>query len=455
MASAKRYRCSVVRDGSRSFLPFLAFLFGLFWIASLILAREQLNTLVRGEHQRGTSSKAIALMEFVREHGLSRWNDVRDEWRAFQQELRRDFRSVLDDSQQPRSRQQRDLRVLVVTSVGNDAESVTRFGETMAKLSVGQEEEEEGDHYRDVLDFAFFHYDGSNALWEHEAWYRESPRVVLKHVGKGCKVQFWQTLLDFRYLNVPSAYDYVWFIDEDLDFTFFDWEIFRTLLVAANPVAMQPAILPVAAGERAADYSDLKLQFDEVGGEVALAHAAPVVEVMAMILSTKVWPALNNRMASHNGSSAWGMDGWWSKLGRLAKKNCPNAKVGNLVVDASPLVHVNTHKIDRMNDHWSMIDQRKVGIIHHQQKGKKVSRSASLSCPRMCLSTSNALGNNCNPYTKEDARLAFKVLERMYGTCSRFTVGDLEGRMIRGTFSNNFIPPSQPQKLTLSSLNDA
>jgi len=376
------------------------------------------------------------LMEVVRDYGRSlvympyTWHIVNSEWPRFHGEI---VASLEDPVYWPEASgrgRSESMRVLVVSAVGDTPELAENWNDIFAKLGSN----EQGDSFH----FHFFHYTATNEAWKKMPWYSDEA-LVTSTLQTGCKVDFWKTLDE----GISDEYEYVWFLDDDLDFTFFHWGIFRSLLRRFNPVVSTPSIVPVEFGERSSDFDFMRMQSESFRGQAMLAHAAPATEMMAPVISTKIWSALYKRITVQNGRSDWGIDGWWSKLARLAKTYC-NAEVGNLVVDVTPLVHLDSHNIDggvrrqpgRVWNLWNYF------VDDHQL------------CKRQCL------GNNCEPFTANDVRNGMQVLENAYGACSDVEWTDMQGGLIRNGMGPIALsgahtkPKFEPQKLSLSSFKD-
>ena len=408
-----------------------------FWAISILAASRSLGSYSSFPGCEAKDSRCLPrehsrILDIVSAHGLSSWHDVRSDWTGFQLSIES---SLKDPSRWPQSRvpsplRDSKLKVLAVAPVGNTAGSVDNWAGIVSRLMRNR--------HGDTFDFAFFHYSGSNDLWLREAWYADGESIRVRSLERGCKLDYWQTLGPPN-IEIYGKYDYVWLIDEDLDFTFFDWDIFRSFLLRFSPVVATPAIVPVKEGMRGADYPNMKMRGGTAGGEVVLARSVPAIEVMAAVISTRVWPAIQERMRGREGRSDYGMDGWWSKLGRLAKEYCDGAQVGNLVVDATPLVHLDTRTIDNGE---RKPPKRPWNLWRFWERDDSV-------CKRRCL------GNNCAPYTVDDVIYGVQALEDMYGRCSKIKWRDLQGGMIRAPFSGaHTIPLYQPQHLTHNSFKD-
>ena len=339
-----------------------------------------------------------SLFTKLRRQGGAAWSvDFADKWQNFQRSTTAEIilsRSLpptdqLDDSTRDRRREidERKFKILVLIVVGNSVDMVERWKENLLLLTRNRAQ--------DIFDFAFHHYDGDNSLWTEEEWYNTSPRIVKRDLKTGCKISHWKETP----ASAADHYDYVWLIDSDMDFRFFDWDLYRTLLFILNPLVSQPAIIPRKEKTRSSDISFLRMNVDSRDGRMVLAREEKAVEVMAPILSASLWRMFRQRIERHTSNSDYGADAFFSKVARLANGYCsrPLALAG-IVVDASPLVHLDTRTMGPT--------PREKARQKHQE-----GHPSGNKCVRPCA------GSNCDDFTDEDRGRVRATVESLYGPC--------------------------------------
>merc|ERR1712176_223453 len=259
-----------------------------------------------------------------------------------------------------------------------------------------------GDHF----DFAFSHFTGNNSLFKDEAWYN-SDNVIMRNVERKCKLGYWQELDGDE---VRDNYDFIWFLDSDLSFKYFDWDLFRSFLIKYNPVTAQPAIVPRSKGDRQSDYWFLGMQSELKQSEVVLVRTTSITEVMAAIINAKMWPTIHARILDHDASGAWGTDGFWSRFARLSALHCEGSRgIGSLTIDASPLIHLDTRSMDKTRT---------------ESPEKKTNEDGPV-CHRACV------GHNCDPLTQDDIQRGREGLEAMYSSsCRPFPENDIKSGLM-------------------------
>ena len=94
--------------------------------------------------------------------------------------------------------------------------------------------------------FAFFHFDSLEPAekWSALDWYRGSDVILKMHQAPAYKLDFYRKVMP----NITDAYDHLWLIDEDMDLTYFNWDLYRTILLKYLPVASTPILLPAVNG---------------------------------------------------------------------------------------------------------------------------------------------------------------------------------------------------------------
>lgn len=247
-----------------------------------------------------------------------------------------DLLEALRDARPPALGQtERRLRILIATPVTAGMLETVAFN--MEKL--------QQNHAGDEFDLALFYYQQpAGAPPEMPAAVRAAlqPHLALQRAGPGCKAQLWRMLGG----DLASTYDYVWLIDGDVRMDYLSWDLYRHLLLDLDPLVSQPSIVGWAPGRRASDHSHLNMKPVSRTGKLPLAHEVRLVEMMAPLVSTRLWPALYQRLSLIAGASAWSVEGFWNQVVYAAKEaGC--AATHPLVINVAPLRHANCHDLKR------------------------------------------------------------------------------------------------------------
>jgi len=247
-------------------------------------------------------------------------------WRAYQAK-------VAEEAERDHPSPSRKLRVLIVLPVRSAMLETVAFNmEQLSRTGAG-----------DVFKLALFHYDVDegrqpstdsgqmSALLPHIAFYRSGP---------GCKAQFWRQITP----EVAHGFDYLWLLDGDLRMDYFDWTIYRQVLFQVDPLVSQPSILAWAPGKRSTRWLDLRMRRPGANGTMARFWEPLTVEIMAPLLSAKIWPAMHLRLGTVDGRRAGGVQRVIHKIAKLAKQSgC--RRTAELVVNLSPLRHADCHDL--------------------------------------------------------------------------------------------------------------
>lgn len=245
---------------------------------------------------------------------------ARDRWASYQEAVVGKFAASVTELQKV------PLRVLMVTYVDNSERCVNSWADNVQKLRA----DPAGDHF----DFAFFHFDSNNSLYQRQDWYTH-PSVKIRHVGIGCPSMFW-FMLNFSFVK---TYDYVWMSDGDMHLGFFSWSVYRVALVKLRPLVSQPAILPAFAGGLSTGVPILRMTGVRRRQRPLLAREVIRSEVMMPMLSVRVWKALHQRLAGNDQHNMWFTDAFWDFVAFAGKGSCKTT--GPLLVEASPARHLN------------------------------------------------------------------------------------------------------------------
>lgn len=251
-------------------------------------------------------------------------DSVESLWAGYQEELMSAVQSSYPYTSQ-------NFRVLVVSPVTGDEASVVSFAYNMEKLR--------GNKAGDIFSFALFHYDGNTTLWQQFPWYsgKDSP-IVWRDDQPVCKGQVWTAITP----AMANGYDYIWLMDGDLQLDYFSWDLYRSILVALDPLVSQPSILARSGGARSSDIGQLRM----VGLEQGVFPVAREVnrsESMAPVISRRIWTAVHERLLGNDGRTIWYATDFWDMVAYVAALTCRKTSV--LLVNASPVRHLNHHDL--------------------------------------------------------------------------------------------------------------
>jgi len=248
--------------------------------------------------------------------------DLGRKWDEYQAALARDISTGPGKGQ---------LKVLVVTAVADHPREAMLLEDSLKRLvatSPGQ---------GDVFHWALFHHDNSTYYWDNFTFTNPARNgenvVVFNHVGPGCKAQNWNRLPQ----ELTDQYDYIWLMDSDLRLDFFRWDLYRAVLTKLNPLVSQPSILPPFGGGMSTAIKYLPIH-SSCGEGFPVAMELPRSEVQAILISTKIWPAVRTRMRNGPLTTVWFMDAYWDAIAQIAKdSSC--GQVAPVLVNAAPVWH--------------------------------------------------------------------------------------------------------------------
>eukprot|EP00927_Polykrikos_kofoidii_P081411 TRINITY_DN7874_c0_g1_i3.p1 TRINITY_DN7874_c0_g1~~TRINITY_DN7874_c0_g1_i3.p1 ORF type:complete len:1384 (+),score=162.36 TRINITY_DN7874_c0_g1_i3:38-4153(+) len=185
-----------------------------------------------------------------------------------------------------------------------------------------------------VFKWAFFHYDGRD-MWEHYDWYNASPDIVRREIIPvgGCEESH------YRRLSVKDThdFDYIWLMDDDIDLTFLDWDLYATVLASSQSMISQPAILSGSFTGRTSDVPGLTM-VPASNGELLIMSETHTSEVMTPLISTKLWPAIQARLLSKVTKCDSDINMFWDLVAFLGRIYCNFSAV--TVLNAAPVSHV-------------------------------------------------------------------------------------------------------------------
>lgn len=244
-------------------------------------------------------------------------------WWAYQRRLAERVRADFP------ARSNASFRVLVVSPVKGTKEAADTFRENQLLL--------EANGHGDAFDYALFHYDEATEEWEKREWYGDR-RIVVKRKEPLCKAMAWSYITN----DMAAAYTHIWLLDGDLRMDMFSWELYRTVLAGMNPLVSQPSILPREPGMRSTDKYKLRM-LGRKDGKFPVLREVHRTEVMAPLLSAKLWPMVRERLFHSDLSTVWYHNNLWDTAAYMARHTCGQPAV--LLVNAAPLRHLNFHDL--------------------------------------------------------------------------------------------------------------
>lgn len=267
------------------------------------------------------------------------------------------------------------FRVLVVSAVkGTPSSLVDSFRYNMKRLV--------GNEAGDVFEFALFHYDNHDAEWRKHHWYTaEGGAVVMRRTTPLCKAQAWTLVTP----DMAAQYDYIWLMDGDLRLDVFSWDLYRTVLSTLKPLVSQPAVIGKKLGARSTDKHKLRMTGRDKG-LFPIAREVERTETMAPLISTRLWPAVYERMQHADLHSVWFLNDVWDMAAHMSEIEC--GQTGALLVNAAPVRHM---------DHNDLFEAEKVP-------------ERMVTCVRGCGQD----GANCRPLSRSEAQL---LSDGLRGVC--------------------------------------
>mmetsp|Transcript_106574 Transcript_106574/g.330924 ORF Transcript_106574/g.330924 Transcript_106574/m.330924 type:complete len:507 (+) Transcript_106574:68-1588(+) len=254
----------------------------------------------------------------------ARNDSVDNLWAAYQAELAQAVQSTFPQKREP-------LRILVVSPVSGETLAVDDFEYNLNKLI--------SNTAGDIFAFALFHYDTNDTEWKQKHWYSGPNSPIVKADTRPlCKGHVWSTMTP----AFVKPYDYIWLMDGDLRLDYFSWDLYRSVLVGLDPLVSQPSILPRSAGGRSTDLAKLRMVGTQ-GGMFPIAREVNRSEGMAPLISKRLWTAFHERLKRNDPHSIWYTNDFWDLAATLSKTFCD--KTGVLLVNGSPLRHMNRHDL--------------------------------------------------------------------------------------------------------------
>eukprot|EP00927_Polykrikos_kofoidii_P077750 TRINITY_DN74665_c0_g1_i1.p1 TRINITY_DN74665_c0_g1~~TRINITY_DN74665_c0_g1_i1.p1 ORF type:complete len:1361 (+),score=149.57 TRINITY_DN74665_c0_g1_i1:113-4195(+) len=249
--------------------------------------------------------------------------DVLRDWHIVQQNVAKRVQDT--DTAARKVRFSLPPTVLIAQAVKGEHSTIARVRANMEYLRASN---------RANFRWALFHYKGAEE-WDRLDWYRTSPDIIRRELipPAGCEESH------IRRLSVKDLqdYDYLWLMDDDIDVTFLNWELYSTILASTKPLVSQPAILSGGITGRASDLEGLSMVHPS-NGELLIAAERPHSEVMAPLVSTKLWPAIHARCLSKVTQCDADLTIFWDIAAFLGRIYCNVSAIA--VLNSAPVSHV-------------------------------------------------------------------------------------------------------------------
>lgn len=148
----------------------------------------------------------------------------------------------------------------------------------------------------------------------------------------GYKVQFWKEKLE---PNFTEAFDYIWVVDEDINFTGFNADEYFEIVQNKNALISQPAL------------SGGSLYFDFVKQDVnSLARASLSLELACPVFRADMWNLVHEILLPHVGTSDHGLNNRFCLLPLMYGDSLATPfSTACLIIDAQPVMHENWYTI--------------------------------------------------------------------------------------------------------------
>lgn len=299
--------------------------------------------------------------------------------------------------------QEKKMRLLFVTYVANTQLDIQVFKDNFEKFR-------SSNRAGDTINFALFHYDSNNSLWNMNEWYTDqNGPIVMKHVGAGCPAENWAMIEP----QMALQYDYIWMADSDVSLSTFSWDVASTVIKRLKPIAAQPALLPGSEHARASPCcTSLNFEFDNIDdvSDFQLAREVYRSEVQTPIVSSSLWPAMHARMTGgHDLRTAWNIDTFWDVFALEAKNECNGT--GILVLNGAPVQHLDTQTLSN-TDNTELVKSFP-GKSNNSHWLRSISKVASPRCRGDPGPGAIIMGNQ--PLSPEDRHLYSRALSQHCG----------------------------------------
>eukprot|EP00927_Polykrikos_kofoidii_P050086 TRINITY_DN4402_c0_g1_i1.p1 TRINITY_DN4402_c0_g1~~TRINITY_DN4402_c0_g1_i1.p1 ORF type:complete len:515 (-),score=45.84 TRINITY_DN4402_c0_g1_i1:181-1659(-) len=186
-----------------------------------------------------------------------------------------------------------------------------------------------------IIKFAHFYYDSKKDDWDRIDWYRNHPDIIIRsNIPPGrCEYVHFNLVPP----EVLSSFDYVWLLDEDIDLKYMNFNFFHFVMSMLKPMVLQPSILLGTDVGKSSILPGIPTQLAKDNHFVVAAENL-LSEVMAPVISTKMWPALRVWISRKTAGCDSDVSRFWDIGALLSKKYCKTA--GIVIVNAAPVSHM-------------------------------------------------------------------------------------------------------------------
>jgi hypothetical protein len=298
-----------------------------------------------------------SLLSLTRRKAVANDSQILSEWRDIQSHL-------VASSPKHNVSNKKAVRVLVAQAVAAVKSTFNRVESNMKVL---------GGAWEDSVKWALFHYDNAMSEWEKLEWYRSSPRIIMRqNIPTGrCKQDHFKLLTT----ETLSPFDYVWLMDDDIDLKFMNWGLYSQVLAQFSPLVTQPSILVASEEARTTSLPGLAMRPFENNRLVVVAENS-MSEVMAPVISTKVWPALLHWISRKTSMCDSDVSMFWDIMGMLNKIYCKLSSI--LVINAAPVSHVDCRSNSVQGRCWHECGDDEIRSIDAQETALM-----KLACPQI------------------------------------------------------------------------
>lgn len=213
-------------------------------------------------------------------------------------------------------------------------------------------------------------------------------RVVKKPFNK---IRFWVHHLNPFEVRKEfnTSFDYVWFVDQDLDLSSFSFERFVDIAVVLDAGLAQPGIIAGCPTCRGSDHS--MLNQGSMSDASVIAKSTDLVEIMSPLLKWNIWMEVHEKLEMfinvyhlYNVTN-WGPDFWWCGLAQhMMERNFLLLKTPCIVVHGTPIIHLDTKTIVKdeiyMDQSWREVEIQK-RVLSNFTKTKIVKRDFYVNDP--------------------------------------------------------------------------
>lgn len=232
-------------------------------------------------------------------------------------------------------------------NVTNSSDSVLIFWAVKSSDNVMELVMKNVNHLRETYngnaDVYLAHYDLHKDRWlrTHGEWYNQN--IQFSADRKGYKFQLAQALLTKSdALTSISKYDWVWVLDEDIDFTSTNIPLLFSEAKATGSLLVLPAFRELAldpTSEGDADGNGLSYPMQQPVKNCRFRYVPMVEVIFPLIRPQALWQILTNCEHCIHAKTVWGLDRMWCSfsarmLGRQREQACA-------ILDQTPVLHRN------------------------------------------------------------------------------------------------------------------